>query len=1257
MVDWLAAARRRFRRSSHQETRSASRTVAESTRASRTSLGSYANRGVPLSPPRPHSLHTSPIHDQAQRSSSSVIPSHEIPATCPNDNSNRRHSEVAEHNPDLVAPRHMQPDDRGRMFGVRQKQCAEQQQHRDSRRHHLHVQEHQEQQEQPQIFTSRNTSQDAPNRSSQHRVAVPNAAHTASNSIRAPPSSSSSPVACFAKSSSVSAGSTSPFYITNPSSVHTPTYRRSKDLSRARKHRGLDALALVRCLPCAASGWVLVKRDVSVISSLFKTPWMSMWAELRGGMILLYDPDSHQHATASPGQYYQNLSNFDVLNQSGRASTRNLLRQRHFSYYHGQTSPITSVPSAYHTPTTSSINSWMTQTPDRVQSVSSSSITMSMQGATIGSSTTVSGAGCPSGGFRSPSSSRRDQQRAVRIVFVVSDAVVDIKNTRSFSQIYIRRPDGAALYMRVASHIESQRWSVALAVATVPYKTVKLSDFVPVSPIGRGASGKVFLVREARSGDRLALKIIPKAHVFRSTLTFQHVLNERLVLEAAADSPFLVQMRYAFQSDTHLYLATSFYDGGDVFSLLQANSGRLAERHACRMVGEVILALESLHVRSIVYRDLKPENVVLDGTGHIRLADFGLAKILEPDDGLLTQTVCGTTAYAAPEMLRSRAYSFSLDMWCLGVFIYHVLTGRTPYNFKNRSMEEMEDIQRSRPIRYYPSMSHEAVSLIRGLLQLDPSLRPTLDEVKAHPFFRTIDWHALARKEPHPDNLTEFVSAGVSHGVRLSPVSNAPIPGASGAHDAAMKSRSTSRQQSQNEAAPALGATVTSGQISRNVAAGSHAFLVNNSYGGHSNLLEVGNSSHGFLNVASAALGGHGAHSLHSPNVMAVNGPLPLHSPVLRHHSANGPGSSLHTNSSDYGFPVDAAEGSTGDVEDSANLDDYLLRNINKEEWRNVSFSNEGENTVIVTDHFPTILSNRTREVETVVIAGWSWISEFDAAKHDENTFCTDGFRISVDHNLVPPRPFFSRRSLPEHDRRIMSGVRRSFGDRPGASSGGYAPSGLFDVGPDRYMPSISSGVKDRPDFERGRAMRRRSADCIPASERQFPLSASNRQLVDIAPDAARIAENVPPANEPPVVAKPSTQPLGSQHRVRHFGISNSFQEPALPQQRVSLVTLERAPRSTSSSAQATQTPSHTQQVAASVSKTDFFAKRSSRRQNPGFPVSSSTLERESTGEFDQIRANLYADPMNTDPCRDLPSLGTRSGKTDRGSLVFRRKH
>lgn len=607
--------------------------------------------------------------------------------------------------------------------------------------------------------------------------------------------------------------------------------------------------------------------------------------------------------------------------------------------------------------------------------------------------------------------------RAVKMVFVVSDSVVDVRHGKSFALLSLKRRDGAELVLRLATPQDAKAWVIALATKSEAYRRPpNISDFAPISPIGRGASGKVFLVRDTRGieegedgGERLALKIINKHNVFRSGLTYLHVVNERLVLEATADSPFLVHMRYAFQTEASLCVLTEFYDGGDVFALLQANGGRLAERYAARVLGEVILAIESLHEKNIVYRDLKPENVVLDREGHIRLADFGLAKVLTPVQCLegesieaTTKTICGTTAYAAPEMLLSRPYSKSLDMWCLGVFMYHIMTGRTPYNFKNKTMPEMKDLQHTRAVRYPSALSAESVAMMKALLQLDPDSRPSIREIKPHPFFRHVDWAALYRKEPHPDSLSVFVSgAEINDGRRK--------------HGNGAKVQMSALTQSS------------------------------------------GSMPGPMLSVSdSAVIGECQPHD------------FPLGSSMS--FARSGIGSSLRTNST-------SEAGSTsnmnlvdlraiGEEEDSTIKDQYLLRNINQEEWRTVSFAQDKDTERTVTSQFPMLFGTKAKEIETVCIAGWSYVSSDDLKRREEAV----AEAVSI-HQLTPdrvaqltPRPIFGRRSLPETfqpptEPRVS--WRRSMGDRFAMEERSAAPGGrgattpaksLFNVGAERQI-------------------------------------------------------------------------------------------------------------------------------------------------------------------------------------------------------------
>ncbi len=310
--------------------------------------------------------------------------------------------------------------------------------------------------------------------------------------------------------------------------------------------------------------------------------------------------------------------------------------------------------------------------------------------------------------------------------------------------------------IRLECTSDAEMWAEALTTAC-EQRVVGVSDFEFVSPIGRGASGKVFLVRDRASGRKLALKVIDKAKVFQNQSAFSHAVHERLALQLVAGHPFFTRLRYAFQTRSNFYLAIDFYEGGDLYQYLRTHQGRLAEPQARIVCSEVVLALDHLHRLGFVYRDLKPENVLLDLQGHIRLADFGLCKLLPTDR--LTATVCGTHTYAAPEMLSSQPYGVSVDLWAFGTFLYHVLRGRTPY--EARDLDQVIANMNNKRIRFSSSTSPELVHLIKQLLDWNPDTRfgcgiEGMNQVRRHPFFKDVDWRSIYNREDNPDGLLHY---------------------------------------------------------------------------------------------------------------------------------------------------------------------------------------------------------------------------------------------------------------------------------------------------------------------------------------------------------------------------------------------------------------------------------------------------------------------------------------------------------------------
>ncbi|KAJ1970449.1 hypothetical protein H4R35_005859 [Dimargaris xerosporica] len=294
--------------------------------------------------------------------------------------------------------------------------------------------------------------------------------------------------------------------------------------------------------------------------------------------------------------------------------------------------------------------------------------------------------------------------------------------------------------------------------------SASLENFDLMRVIGRGCMGKVFLARDKSTQQLVAIKSISKEKVFRQD-EIAHIQGERDILANIADTnhPFLMKLRYSFQNEGQLFLVLDYLPGGDIATQLARHYKFTEDR--CRFyAAEIILGLEQLHRMGIVYRDLKPENMLLDRHGHILLTDFGLSKQLpvdrldaqgRPQYRRRTKTFCGTAEYLAPEMLRGDYYDQGIDFWSLGTCLYEMLTGMTPFWAENHTkMYQRVLFDR---LQLPPTVSWEARSLISGLLAKDPHKRLGsnnefgIEKIKAHPFFASINWDdIIQRRAPVP---------------------------------------------------------------------------------------------------------------------------------------------------------------------------------------------------------------------------------------------------------------------------------------------------------------------------------------------------------------------------------------------------------------------------------------------------------------------------------------------------------------------------
>ncbi|XP_045400678.1 ribosomal protein S6 kinase alpha-2 isoform X2 [Lemur catta] len=277
------------------------------------------------------------------------------------------------------------------------------------------------------------------------------------------------------------------------------------------------------------------------------------------------------------------------------------------------------------------------------------------------------------------------------------------------------------------------------------------SQFELLKVLGQGSYGKVFLVRKVKGSDAgqlYAMKVLKKA-----TLKVRDRVRSKMERDILAEvnHPFIVKLHYAFQTEGKLYLILDFLRGGDLFTRL-SKEVMFTEEDVKFYLAELALALDHLHGLGIIYRDLKPENILLDEEGHIKITDFGLSKEAIDHDKR-AYSFCGTIEYMAPEVVNRRGHTQSADWWSFGVLMFEMLTGSLPFQGKDRK-ETMALILKAK-LGMPQFLSVEAQGLLRALFKRNPCNRlgagiDGVEEIKRHPFFVTVDWNKLYRKEIKP---------------------------------------------------------------------------------------------------------------------------------------------------------------------------------------------------------------------------------------------------------------------------------------------------------------------------------------------------------------------------------------------------------------------------------------------------------------------------------------------------------------------------
>ena len=292
-----------------------------------------------------------------------------------------------------------------------------------------------------------------------------------------------------------------------------------------------------------------------------------------------------------------------------------------------------------------------------------------------------------------------------------------------------------------------------------------IRDYESIKIIGRGAFGEVHVCRVKKTGEIVAIKKIKKEEIIKKNQII-HIRNEQKFM-SKVKSPWIVELKASFQDNDFLYLVMEFLPGGDFMNLL-IEKDKLTEEEAKFYTAELILAVESIHKLDCIHRDIKPDNILIDKTGHIKLSDFGLAKV---SDKLYEQnstktpnynpnkrthqklySCVGTAFYVAPEVLKKKGYSQEIDWWSVGVIFYEMLVGYAPFYAEETQEVINKVLGKIWEVPEEIKLSKEALDFMKRMMS-DPNERlgkNGSEEIKSHPFFKGVDWDNIRNNMKPP---------------------------------------------------------------------------------------------------------------------------------------------------------------------------------------------------------------------------------------------------------------------------------------------------------------------------------------------------------------------------------------------------------------------------------------------------------------------------------------------------------------------------